>query len=198
MYIAHAVLWQDGKPIDLGNFGGAQNNVAYAINNRGQVVGGSDQPGDAIVHAFLWQDGVMTDLGTLPGDVSSAAGSINESGQVVGNSCDDQGNCRGFLWENGAMTDLNTLLPVGSLEVIFAGGINDLGEIAVQGFDKDTGTTSLALMIPDSDPTAAQLGFNAVSTDPLPDHVRTMLQQRLKRAPFGRAPSVISRTQRRR
>jgi len=192
IYLAHAVLWQDGKPIDLGGFGGVENNVAYAINNRGQVVGASDLPGDentppftAPAHAFLWQDGVMTDLGTLPGDVSSAAGSINESGQVVGNSC-GANLCRGFLWENGAMTDLNTLLPLGSLEVIFAGGINDLGEIAVQVFDSTSATMPvlLALMIPDPDPAAAQLGFNAVSTDPLPDHVRTALQQRMKRGPF--------------
>jgi probable HAF family extracellular repeat protein len=196
-YIAHAVLWQDGKPIDLGNFGGVRNNLASAVNNRGQIVGASDLPGDensqpfsAPAHAFLWQHGVMTDLGTLPGlDFSSGAGSINERGQVVGTSCDVSFNCDGFLWENGVMTDLNTLLPFGSLQVISAGGINDLGEIAVQVLviDPATGTTTtpLALMIPDSDPAAAQLGFNAVSTVPLPDQVRALLQQRMKLGPFG-------------
>jgi probable HAF family extracellular repeat protein len=201
IYIAHAVLWQDGKPIDLGSLGGVENNLASAINNRGQVVGTSDLPGDvntppfsAPAHAFLWQDGVMTDLGTLPAplDFSSGAGNINESGQVVGTSCDASFNCHGFLWEDGVMTDLNALLPAGTaLQVIAGGGINDRGEIAVQVFDPATGTTPLALMIPDRDPVAAQLGFNAVSTDALPDHVRTVLQQRMKLGPFGRAPSVI-------
>ncbi len=44
------------------------NNVAFGINNLGQVAGLSGVPGDATAHAFLWQDGMMTDLGTLPGD----------------------------------------------------------------------------------------------------------------------------------
>ena len=193
-YIAHAVLWKDGKPIDLGNFGGVRNNLASAINNRGQVVGASDLPGDkksqpfsAPAHAFLWQDGVLTDLGTLPApwNFSSGAGNINESGQVVGTSCDANFNCHGFLWEDGVMTDLNALLPAGTaLQVIAGGGINDLGEIAVQILDS-AGNTPLALMIPDSDPAAAQLGFNAVSTVPLPDQVRALLQQRMKLGPFG-------------
>jgi hypothetical protein len=93
------------------------------------------------------------------------------------------------------MTDLNALLPPGTarkLQVIAGGGINDLGEIAVQVFIPATATTPattpLALMIPDPDPVAAQLGFNEVSTEPLPDYVRTLLQQRMKRGPFGRAP----------
>jgi probable HAF family extracellular repeat protein len=196
IYIAHAVLWQDGKPIDLGGLGGVQNNLASAINNRGQVVGASDLQGDATGHAFLWQDGLMTDLGTLPAPLnsSSTAANINESGQVVGNSCDVNFNCHGFLWEDGVMTDLNALLPPGTaLQVVAAGGINDRGEIAVQVFDPTSATIPfpLALMIPDPDPAAAQLRFNAVSTDSLPDHVRTMLQQRMKLGPFGRAPSAI-------
>ena len=33
-----AVLWRDGKVIDLGNFGG-NNSYAAAINDRGQVAG---------------------------------------------------------------------------------------------------------------------------------------------------------------
>jgi len=83
------------------------------------------------------------------------------------------------------MTDLNALLPAGTaLQVIAGGGINDLGEIAVQILDS-AGNTPLALMIPDSDPAAAQLGFNAVSTVPLPDQVRALLQQRMKLGPFG-------------
>src|SRR5215469_1966986 len=80
----HAVLWQNDSVTDLGNLGGVLNNVAYAINNSGQVVGSSDLPGDnvpgatPVTHAFFWQDGVMIDLGTLPGDFWSAAFGINE------------------------------------------------------------------------------------------------------------------------
>ena len=60
-------LWQDGKPIDLGNLGNPFGNIAFAINNRGQVVGQAGVPGNAFHRAFLWQHGTMTDLGTLPG-----------------------------------------------------------------------------------------------------------------------------------
>jgi len=57
----HAVLWQRRTPIDLGNLGGVTNNFAFAINNRGQVIGQSDLPGDTAAHAFLWteEDGIQ-------------------------------------------------------------------------------------------------------------------------------------------
>lgn len=135
----------------------------------------------------------MTDLGTLPAlNFMSSAGDINELGQIVGTSCDSQFNCSGFLWEDGVMTDLNALLPAGTaLQVIAAGGINDLGEIAVQVFDPASATTPvppypLALMIPDTDPAAAQLGFNVPTTPDLPEHVRRSLQRRMQLGPFGR------------
>lgn len=50
---------------DLGTLGGTVNNIAYAINESGRIVGASDLPGDSTGHAFLWEKGVMTDLGTL-------------------------------------------------------------------------------------------------------------------------------------
>lgn len=127
----HAVLWQHGTVTNLGSLGGAMFNAANGINNRGQVVGQSDLPGEAATHAFLWQNGVMTDLGTLSGDANSVAFDINDKGQVVGNSCDVNFNCRPFLWEDGVMTDLNTLIPPNSpLHLTFGAGINDRGEIA--------------------------------------------------------------------
>jgi probable HAF family extracellular repeat protein len=65
---AHALLWRNGKVVDLGNLGGKINNASFSINDLEQVIGASVLPGDAVQHAFLWQKGVMTDLGTLPGD----------------------------------------------------------------------------------------------------------------------------------
>src|SRR6266566_2946406 len=88
-----------------------QYGTAGEINNRGQVVGQSDLPGDTTHHAFLWQNGVMTDLGTLPGIPGSLANGINNKGQVVGFSDDFSGNTVALLWQNGVMTDLNTLIP---------------------------------------------------------------------------------------
>lgn len=135
----HAVLWKNYSPTDLGNLGGALNNVAYALNNRGQVVGASDLAGDNTGHAFFWQNGVMTDLGTLPGDFSSFAFSINDRGQVVGQSCDLNFNCRAFFWQNGVMTDLNSLATRSSLYLISAADINSRGNIVGTGLDESTG-----------------------------------------------------------
>jgi probable HAF family extracellular repeat protein len=126
---AHALLWQNASPINLGSLGGSVN-IALDINNRNQVIGNSNLSGDTVTHTFLWQRGTMSDLGALPGDVDSFAGGINDEGQVVGESCDASGNCRGFLWQKGAMTDLNTLIPPSkNLNVLFGANINDRGEI---------------------------------------------------------------------
>jgi probable HAF family extracellular repeat protein len=130
----HALLWENGMATDLGNLGGTghgQGISAASINNKGQVVGVSDLPGDKTFHGFLWtRSAGMQDLGTVPGDVASLAIAINESGDVVGASLDQQFNPRAFLWRNGVMTDLNTLVPAGSPLYLFtACSINSSGEI---------------------------------------------------------------------
>ena len=94
----HALLWrQDQRPIDLGNLGGKINNGAFAINDRSDIVGASDLPGDIYQHAFLWQKGAMSDLGGFPGNVVSAALGINNQGQITGVSQDTNQNDRVFL-----------------------------------------------------------------------------------------------------
>src|SRR5690349_3563659 len=66
-------------PLDLGTLGGA-NAYALAVNNKGQIVGGSTLA-NGQTHAFLWTNGVMQDLGTLGGAYSEARG-INDLGHV--------------------------------------------------------------------------------------------------------------------
>jgi len=146
---AHPVLWQNGTVTNLGSLGGAFSNVAYAINNLGQVVGLSDLAGDTTAHAFLWQNGIIKDLGTLPGDFFSVAFSINNRGQVVGESCDVNFNCRAFLWQSGKMTDLNSLVTSGSpLYLLSANDLNDLGTIVGQGFDPTSGAAPAFQAVP--------------------------------------------------
>jgi probable HAF family extracellular repeat protein len=138
------VLWPNGPNggvIDLGNLGGTILNIAFYINNQGQVVGQSSLPGsanctpasppqDCPFHAFLWQNGVMTDMGVLPGDVQSWANNINSKGQAVGTSFPETGS-RAFIWQNGVMTDLNTLIPANSgFYLAEAFGINERGQIS--------------------------------------------------------------------
>jgi probable HAF family extracellular repeat protein len=90
----HAMLWENGVAIDLGNLCGSGENTGHhscAINNRGQVMGHSDLAGNTAFHSFLWTSETgMQDIGTLPGDLASTAISINDRGVAVGTSLDSR------------------------------------------------------------------------------------------------------------
>jgi probable HAF family extracellular repeat protein len=190
---AHAVLWQNGTVMNLGSLGGVMNNFAASINNRGQVVGLSDLPGDATSHAFIWEKGVMTDLGTLAGDFLSVAMEINNHGQVVGQSCDVNFNCRGFLWQGGTMVDLNTLIPPNSTLYLYqASSINDRGEIVGGSVNPSTGYAPAFLAIPcdkghaDVEDCRDQDGTTAIASETggrvkvtLPENLREQLRRRI-------------------
>jgi probable HAF family extracellular repeat protein len=141
----HAVLWEDGQPIDLGSFGGVAWNTPMAINERGDVVGFSNVSaaagGGFSAHAFLWtkREGIR-DLGTLPGDSTSQALGINARGEIVGTSCDAAFNCRAFLWRDGVMTELNTLVTADYEDTLTtANDINNSGRITGQALEQGTG-----------------------------------------------------------
>jgi probable HAF family extracellular repeat protein len=96
----HAVLWDDGVPVDLGTLGGTYSR-AWGINDRGQVVGESEMP-DRSYHAFLWQDGQMIDLAPNGGFERGFA--INRQGHVAGHV-----QLNALLWRDGALTELGFL-----------------------------------------------------------------------------------------
>jgi probable HAF family extracellular repeat protein len=196
----HALLWREGKMIDIGNLGGKTNVVASDINNRGQVTGYSNLAGDVTHHAFLWQAGVMTDLGTLAGDVSSDASDLNELGQVVGASQDASGNPRAFLWRRGTMTDLNELVPTDSPLFLMAGGvINSRSEITGVALLKGTTEIHAFLATPCGrdrlesrececeiwDAPSARSQASERPNITLPEDVRKLLQRRLGSAGPG-------------
>lgn len=134
-----AVLWEDGKAIDLGTLGGNESG-ALSVNDRGQVVGfATNTIPDPLsilatqVRAFLWQDGAMRDLGTLGSGNDSDAEFVNERGQVAGwsftnattNPATGSPTTDPFLWENGTMQDLGTL--GGTMG--FPYGLNNRGQV---------------------------------------------------------------------
>jgi probable HAF family extracellular repeat protein len=189
--VAHALLWHDGRPLDLGSLGGQNGTVPFVINNLGEIVGYSDLADNATTHAFLWtKRNHMQDLGTLPGDVFSSASGINNKGQVVGGSCDASGNCRDFLWDHGVMTDLNTLVCPGTSLYLTGNGIagpdiNDRGEITGEAYDPNTGDTPAFLAVPTDH---CEVGASASSAGQkviLPESVREQLRQRKGFGRFG-------------
>jgi probable HAF family extracellular repeat protein len=192
---AHALLWQNGSFTYLGSLGGTFSNVAYDINNRGQVVGVSNLPGDTTAHAFLWENDAMTDLGTLPGDFFSVAFAINDKGQIVGQSCAINFNCRAFLWENGIMSDLNSLVSRASDFYLYsANDISNLGDIVGQAVDPITGDAPAFLARPSmdgeaSEGSAAQVRSDAAPRVMLPEHIRELLQQRGGFRAFATGPN---------
>jgi probable HAF family extracellular repeat protein len=151
----HALLWENGNVVDLGNIGGAGWNTPTVINNRGQVAGFANVAGDvnggklsANFNAFLWtKETGMKNLHTLSGDAISEATGMNNLGQIVGVSFAAGFNSpRAFLWQNDLMTDLNELIPKDSpLYLVSTGDINDRGEITGQACVVANGTCTSEL-----------------------------------------------------
>lgn len=138
------------------------------INNLGQVVGRSTTASGE-THAFRTAtnsviNAATDDLGTLGGDFS-AANAINELGQVVGSSELANGDIRAFLFDEDTMFDLNDLIADDVNFVLTeAVGINEKGQIAVNGFfGNDTQTTRAFLLTPVPEPTSmlGMLAFGA-------------------------------------
>ena len=119
-----AFAFRLGQFTDLGTLPGGSYSSAYALNNRGQVVGTSGLAGFDIGlpfgHAFVFSHGRMTDLGTLGGSWSQAF-AIADSGAVAGGAyVAGDLTQHAFLERAGSVTDINP--PGSSISVAF--GIN--------------------------------------------------------------------------
>jgi probable HAF family extracellular repeat protein len=126
---SHGVLWSKPSgmkalpPLSASDTSASAN----ALNNLGQVVGGSGST------AVLWQNNknhTAQSLGVLPGQGWSSAFAINDSTQVVGWS-----GFVAFLWTpSQGMQDLNTLIPSNSgWSLSLPLSINSRGQITGQG-----------------------------------------------------------------
>ena len=88
-WVDHGFVWTNGVTTDLGTLPGGPSSFAYMVNERGLIVGqsqnGSIDPltGLPEVRGVLWQKNQIIDLGTLGGNASNA-NTINDRGQAVG------------------------------------------------------------------------------------------------------------------
>jgi len=145
-----AAVWQDGRVINLGAFGGGFS-LATANNDRQQVVGCAfnDVPDSFAatgvlygigfdpeqLRAFRWQGKQLQDLGTLGGPDACAVW-INDRGQIAGasftssivNPATGLPTLDPFLWQHGRMLDLGSLGGT----IGFATIINNKGQVAGQ------------------------------------------------------------------
>lgn len=124
------------------------------INASGQVTGYAFLSGNTVSHAFVYSNGSMHDLGTLSGGYSSQGLAINDSGEVTGYTFFTSGASRAFVYSNGSMQDLNA--DIGSATNLYTLeqglGINDAGQIVVDGVSDITGQQHALLLTPGSPP----------------------------------------------
>ena len=123
-----AVLWRDGRVVDLGAPRG--DSEAMDVNGAGQVVGAYDHSDDpSSQRAFLWDDGELT---TLPGLLEDGRGAsarrINERGTIVGGAIDPSGHELPVRWRGGRLERLGPLPE--PFAQGYALGVNDAEEIS--------------------------------------------------------------------
>ena len=131
----HMVLWENGVPRKIDDFGGHAWNTPTAINNDGMVVGFSlplDQDGTQNFHAFVWtKEGGTQRLNEMPGALRSLAFGINDSNQIVGRVSIAGVGRRAVIWQTptALVQKLNDLAPAAPI-LTTAGDINKDGKIA--------------------------------------------------------------------
>ena len=127
------VIWEKKLARDLATLPGDPDGTANAINNRGQVVGGSGSWCSGLDHALLWDHGTVIHLPSLGGAMNNEALAINNQGQAVGHSgVTGDTTVHAVLWENGTAKDLGAL--PGDFGA-FASGINHMGQVVGTSYD---------------------------------------------------------------
>jgi probable HAF family extracellular repeat protein len=127
---SRAVRYTPGTGIELLGTLGGRSSVSLGMNERGDVIGWSERPGDQY-STFLYTDaGGMTDLGVHSLQIELT--DINDDRWITAN---DWLVNRGVLWspETG-FVDLNTLLAPGSgIELWRAAAVNNHGQVVAWG-----------------------------------------------------------------
>ncbi len=187
---AHAVLWQNGVPINLGDLGGHSWNTPAAISNQGTIVGFSlpaSQDGTTNFVAVFWDSNGPHQLGMPAGDDFSEALGVNAQGQIVGLSHGSTG-LHAMLWQGGNATDLNSLTLPGSPKLLFANDINDGGRISGEAFDPTTVTAPafVALPLPGNSGNSSAASANNLQTISVPPGLERQVERRALR--FAIAP----------
>jgi probable HAF family extracellular repeat protein len=168
--VNHSGTWQDGLLTDLGTLPGVNSAIPLWINDRGVVIGLSENSlidpltGFPETEAVVWKDGQIIDLGTLGGN-ASVANAVNNRGEATGNALNTildpfeasfgppgyfffpgATQMHAFLWRDGPIEDLGTLGGPDSVGEF----VNERGQVA--GVSYTSFTPNPATGIPTQDP----------------------------------------------
>ena len=129
-----AIMWDNGRFIDLPALRANAHAWATAINDNG-LIGGWSQRDDEVYHPVYWLDGKPHELPGLEQGQSSSITSINNRGEMIGSGFMSDHTSRAVLYRNNLTMRLNDLLTGPDAEdwhVSVGGKLNDLGQIGVR------------------------------------------------------------------
>jgi probable HAF family extracellular repeat protein len=149
---------------DLGTLGGLES-YAYALNERGDVVGASQVKSGGPVRAFLFFNGKMVDIGPPRQGGRSFSMGINDRGAIVGQAAGPDRTERAFVYRDGNLQFLGGPLNSSST----ARSVNSKGDCVgytlgsrPRGFVMKNGTVMQLLEAGGSLSTATDLNDNSV------------------------------------
>ena len=122
----HALLWEEGRMVDLGVLPGDDVSLALGINDRRQIVGTSGNLSTGRSRAVLWQDGQMILLSPADASADCAAADINHHGVIAG-YCENAA----VVWRDGEMVRID----VPGFFQALANAINDKGAVVGSSLD---------------------------------------------------------------
>lgn len=136
----HAVIWLDGMPQRLQDFGGLAWNTPMALNKRGEVVGFLNRDpsvgiGFAVVPAYWDATGQVQALPLPEAHVYGQALGINSRGVIVGVAYTSTFACTAVVWRDHHVQALTS--P--DMDLCAANDINDRGQVTGQAIDPTNG-----------------------------------------------------------
>lgn len=119
----HAVLWQNGQPMDLGSLGITGEVTGLEVVQGEPVVVGYRSTGAPAyeIRAFAWQNGQMSDLSNAGRNDCRAADV--ESGVIVGSSEVAAGITSATTWSGGQLSDVEASPIYSSTATAIDGGV---------------------------------------------------------------------------